>query len=437
MTTKRKNAPLEASNVAVLLEHIPIGATRSIHSLQVKRVEADHYSVEGGPVIDLVDAMAQIGSYSGKHSNPRSTATTIKDATRKAAVVARTKYDKAAEAVDDNIEAEQHYNEAEIVLAEEGDADTAVAYLVKAFDILDALDTPYRKGARIDRKKYANQSLKFAVIRMLRKLLTTGYSGHTASPAVRQKYAHWVPDLEKDEQELEQALYGQAHNPLSIDPHWQASIPYVKENGDMLYYWHWKGGGWNSEWAKSREEAIAKGNAMGSVQPGGIRMKALEVDEKSVVAGKAAERATFSHPLGLGPGSLAWAQANRPEAVIDLPERPAGAYFGESKAKKVFPKPKAKARKVVPKKKTKTSNPAAKFERGKPVGGGHREERGYFYEVLNAAGKPVALTTNKAEAEEVCNDPKAIGLPKGEYTLRHVGGKGSVPAIKGTRARKV
>ena len=71
MTTKRKNAPLEASNVAVLLEHIPIGATRSIHSLQVKRVEADHYSVEGGPVIDLVDAMAQIGSYSGKHSNPQ------------------------------------------------------------------------------------------------------------------------------------------------------------------------------------------------------------------------------------------------------------------------------------------------------------------------------------------------------------------------------
>ena len=67
---KVKNAPLEASNVAVLLEHIPIGQTRSIHSLQVKRVEADHYSIEGGPVVDLVDALSQVGSYSGKAHNP-------------------------------------------------------------------------------------------------------------------------------------------------------------------------------------------------------------------------------------------------------------------------------------------------------------------------------------------------------------------------------
>lgn len=67
---KVKNAPLEHENVAVLLEHIPIGATRSIHSLPVKRVEADHYSIDNGPVVDLVDAMSQIGSYSGQHHNP-------------------------------------------------------------------------------------------------------------------------------------------------------------------------------------------------------------------------------------------------------------------------------------------------------------------------------------------------------------------------------
>ena len=393
MTTKRKNAPLEASNVAVLLEHIPIGATRSIHSLQVKRVEADHYSVEGGPVIDLVDAMAQIGSYSGKHSNPRSTATTIKDATRKAAVVARTKYDKAAEAVDDNIEAEQHYNEAEIVLAEEGDADTAVAYLVKAFDILDALDTPYRKGARIDRKKYANQSLKFAVIRMFRKLLTTGYSGHTASPAVRQKYAHWVPEFEKDEQELEQALYGQAHNPRSAAPR-----PYDKM-------------------PPSPTDEFVHGQVVQVTSKYGYPGWTF----RGIVAYKQRDGRYFlssSNGLDLGP----W-YADELSPTNLKPQTHAQAY-------KTFPEEILQATR-------KKSNPAAKFERGKPVGGGHREERGYFYEVLNAAGKPVALTTNKAEAEEVCNDPKAIGLPKGEYTLRHVGGKGSVPAIKGTRARKV
>lgn len=67
---KTKNAALEHENVAVLLEHIPIGATRSIHSLPVKRVEADHYSIDNGPVVDLVDAMSQIGSYSGQHQNP-------------------------------------------------------------------------------------------------------------------------------------------------------------------------------------------------------------------------------------------------------------------------------------------------------------------------------------------------------------------------------
>jgi hypothetical protein len=70
----RKNAALESSNVAVLLEHIPVGQTRSIHSLQVTRVEPDHYSIGGGKVMDLVDAISQIGSYTGhgKVSNPRS-----------------------------------------------------------------------------------------------------------------------------------------------------------------------------------------------------------------------------------------------------------------------------------------------------------------------------------------------------------------------------
>ena len=61
----RKNAALEASNVAVLLEHIPVGQTRSVHSLQVTRVEPDHYSIGGGRVVDLVDAISQIGQYSG------------------------------------------------------------------------------------------------------------------------------------------------------------------------------------------------------------------------------------------------------------------------------------------------------------------------------------------------------------------------------------
>ena len=61
----RKNAPLEHSNVAVLLEHIPIGQTRSIHSLRVTRVEADHYSIGGGRIVDLAAAIEQIGSYSG------------------------------------------------------------------------------------------------------------------------------------------------------------------------------------------------------------------------------------------------------------------------------------------------------------------------------------------------------------------------------------
>jgi hypothetical protein len=66
----RKNAALEASNVAVLLEHIPVGQTRSVHSLQVTRVEPDHYSIGGGRVIDLADAISQIGQYTGHGAKP-------------------------------------------------------------------------------------------------------------------------------------------------------------------------------------------------------------------------------------------------------------------------------------------------------------------------------------------------------------------------------
>lgn len=72
----RKNAALEASNVAVLLEHIPVGQTRSVHSLQVTRVEPDHYSIGGGRVIDLADAISQIGQYTGHGAPMRSNPTT-------------------------------------------------------------------------------------------------------------------------------------------------------------------------------------------------------------------------------------------------------------------------------------------------------------------------------------------------------------------------
>ena len=68
----------------------------------------------------------------------------------------------------------------------------------------------------------------------------------------------------------------------------------------------------------------------------------------------------------------------------------------------------------------------------------HREERGYFYEVLNAAGKVVAVTTNKEEALDVCNNPKQLNLPKGTYSYRHIGGKKLVPVTSaGNRARRV
>ena len=216
MKGKVKNAPLEASNVAVLLEHIPIGATRSIHSLQVKRVEADHYSIAGGPVIDLVDAMAQIGAYSGKHSNP--------------------------------------------------------------------------KGAR---------------------------SKKEATAEIKERLA-----LAKAE-------------------------------------------------AKQRRERAAE------------KIKQLRAARAELAKARAAKRA----------------------------ERTS---------------------------KTKKSNPAAKFERGKAAGGGHREERGYFYEVLNSAGTVVALTTSKDEAQDVCDNPKQLGLPKSQYSFRHIGGKKLVPTTEaGTRARKV
>ncbi len=58
--------------------------------------------------------------------------------------------------------------------------------------------------------------------------------------------------------------------------------------------------------------------------------------------------------------------------------------------------------------------------------------------MLNSAGTVVALTTSKDEAQDVCNNPKQLGLPKGEYMLRHIGGKSLVPTTEaGTRARRV
>jgi hypothetical protein len=245
MTTKRKNAPLEASNVAVLLEHIPIGATRAVHSLQVKRVEADHYSIAGGPVIDLVDAVAQIGSYSG-HSAAKTSNPTVKEV-----------------------------------------------------------------------RDFARAKLK--ELRKERAATTKRVRAEKAEARVAAQEAR-------------------AH--------------------------------------KARVKAAT---------------------------------------LKTGSEQKAQTRAEKAEALLEQYKRKL-AYI-TAKAKK--------------------ANPAAKFERGKAVGGGHREERGYFYEVLNSEGAVVAMTTSKAEAQEVCDNPTMIKLPRGKYTLRHVGGKSVVPATAGIRARKV
>jgi hypothetical protein len=277
---KVKNAPLEASNVAVLLEHIPIGATRSVHSLQVKRVEADHYSLDGGPVIDLVDAIAQIGGYSGKRSNP----------------------------------------------------------------------------------------LGFVEGALLGAGAMYGYGKATAKGTAAPAKASKAPTVRAPSVRLDYSPPKKGDKYVMPEGD-EVPMRVRKMEDGRWFYWY------DDQWI-----------------PTGSLMRVED------------NRFYFSD------GS------NYPLLTTDP-------------TKKSNPAPQAKwtdVQKEIAKQSGKVSNPAAKFERGKAVGGGHREERGYFYEVLNEKGKVVALTTSKAEAEDVALNPYTLKLPKGTYTFRHIGGKGSI-----------
>lgn len=324
MTTKRKNAPLEASNVAVLLEHIPIGATRAVHSLQVKRVEADHYSIAGGPVIDLVDAVAQIGGYSGKHSTigswyaPAQAKTTNPDwsALAKKAKTAGHKLVKGAKALASKVKSSK----------------------TKSENVLTVMD---RHGKPLKVKQVGSKWHYY-------------YDGD------------WVP--------LE-----------------------------------WLGGA-----PEGRVFTIIAGMLRTKAKTSNPRGGFKAIKEKPQKYGFGAKtQEEYERKL---------AAAKKKQAAKSVEEQQAAVDKAHSKIRAHL---------------TKKANPAAKFERGKAVGGGHREERGYFYEVLNSEGAVVAMTTSKAEAQEVCDNPTMIKLPKGRYTLRHVGGKSVVPATAGIRARKV
>lgn len=67
---RTKNPPLEPENAAVLLEHIPVGKSRQIHGITVKRVAEDHYQI-GGKTVDLVAALEVVQAKGAKAKSPK------------------------------------------------------------------------------------------------------------------------------------------------------------------------------------------------------------------------------------------------------------------------------------------------------------------------------------------------------------------------------
>lgn len=351
MKGKVKNAPLEASNVAVLLEHIPIGATRSIHSLQVKRVEADHYSIAGGPVIDLVDAVAQIGSYSGKHSNPNF---------------------------------KQHMAKLEEDLRE----------------ARDALGVFKLSGDEEERAEFGLKALTKADL-VLREASHVEHSGR-ATPMS----AHSAAFKYRDEaNEISNYIYPRLRKVLEKHAGELRSYPNPNKLGPQM-----------------------------KLKPGALQRYAAKID-------------AFDEEYGHW-GYLPDSGSDADDLYDDL--RHMAQHFDltdhEQEVLQILIK---RLRKYVdqehnpglPAKGAKQAYADVQYARSKKKGkksNPHVEQRGYFYEVLNSAGNVVAMTTNKEEAQDVCDNPKQLGLPKSEYTFRHVGGKGLIPRTQaGNRARRV
>lgn len=377
---KVKNAPLEASNVAVLLEHIPIGQTRSIHSLQVKRVEADHYSIEGGPVVDLVDALAQVGSYSGKAHNPDAKA-----------------HMRKLEA--DLREAQEALGMFKTAADEEERAEFGIKALEKAELVLREVDHVEHSGRATPMSMhsaalgYANEARKIGnyVYPLVRRALEKGSAGFRSNPDIGQGYVLANPSAAQREAKMEAMVAKKIAAKLKQEAleAKRAAAPARKAPASKTHQTRW---GSPEEMVTMTSERLRYEQALAS---GAYDMK---VGDEVMWQGKK--------------WMIASTFGSRPVLTVELRDA-AGNTAGPINPedfKWLGPK---------------RSNP-------------HVEERGYFYEVLNSSGKPVALTTSKAEAEDVCANPKQLNLPKGTYSYRHVGGKKLVPTTSaGTRARRV